>query len=309
MLYRQFGCTGLKLSAIGVGYRNVGSQWGIISESTAEGIVKAAYSSGINLFDATEDYGDMVGVNEVRLRKALQGIRSKVYIAAKLKPLPESMDKKYLISEGLVRTSFRLTASRLNTEYIDILLCDSSSGDLNGEYIGELNLLKKEGLITTYGISTSDIGELRRFYELSEGNCGAVQLEYSMLNKSAELELLPFCREKGLGVLVKRPLAKGLLSGRFNKTTVFRDLSRIGWNVDGVERESFERNLEKVNSIRLLLDDASDMTTMALRYVLSNEAAPIAVPGVTAPEQILINARAGLRLLTADEKKALKAVL
>lgn len=309
MLYRQFGCTGWKLSAIGVGYRNVGSHWGVISESTAEGIVKAAYNSGINLFDATDGYGDMEGTNEIRLGKALGGIRNKVYIAAKLNSFPEFMDKRYLAAEGFIRTSFQLTASRLNTEYIDILICDSSTGDLNEEYIEKLNLLKKGGFIRAYGISTSNICELRRFYELSEGNCNVVQLEYSMLNTSAELELLPFCREKGLGVLVKRPLAKGLLSGRFNKTTVFRDSSRIGWNVDGVERKSFEKNLEKVNEIRSLLDDASDMTTVALRYVLSHETAPIAVPGATSPEQMLINTRAGLRLLTADEIKALKAIL
>ncbi|MDP4089195.1 MAG: aldo/keto reductase [Bacillota bacterium] len=309
MLYRQFGSTGWRVSAIGIGCRSVAKQWGIITEQMAEGIIRTAYASGINVFDATETYGDSVGTNEVRLGKALRGFRNKVYIAAKLRPVLQGMAGGSRDMEELIRTSFRLSSSRLNTDYIDILLCDSGSDITMEQYAGGLKLLKKEGLIREYGISTGNVLELKRFYEISEGCCRVVQLEYSLLERTPELDILPFCREKKLAVMVKSPLAKGLLSGKFDRASVFRDSLRKGWNSDGEARQYFERNLDKVNRIKAMLEDASDMTTTALRYVLSHETEPVAAPGVTSQEQVLKNVRAGLRLLTGNEIKVLRAVL
>ncbi len=306
MLYRKFGCTGWRMSAIGIGCRSVAKQWGKISEGMSEEIIKAAYKSGINLFDATEVCGDKEGINEVRLGRALKGIRDKVFIAAKVNLTEESNDGINIQNDGFIRGNFERSASRLNTDYIDILLYDSGNGTITESHVAELKDLKSKGYIREYGISTSSIAELSRFYEMSEGGCSVVQLEYSLLNRDAENNLLPYCKEKNLAVMAKGVLYKGVLSGKFNKNSVFSDPVRKAWNIDGQERAGFEQQLDNINKIRGVLEDASDMSTTALRYVISHEAEPVAIPGVTCLEQVLKNARAGLRLLSKEELKLLR---
>ncbi|MEM7591407.1 MAG: aldo/keto reductase, partial [Cyanobacteria bacterium P01_A01_bin.83] len=84
MLYRKFGNTGMKVSAIGMGTWNIGNQWGVVDEDTALATVEAAVDSGINLFDCAESYGVPNGLSEERLGKALQGKRDRVHLVTKI---------------------------------------------------------------------------------------------------------------------------------------------------------------------------------------------------------------------------------
>jgi len=84
MLYREFGRTGWQVSVIGLGTWNIGNQWGKMEDSTAHDIVRTAFDHGMNLFDTAESYGIPNGLSEIRLGRALQGIRDQVRIVSKV---------------------------------------------------------------------------------------------------------------------------------------------------------------------------------------------------------------------------------
>ena len=143
-------------------------------------------------------------------------------------------------------------------------------------YIEGFRQLRDEGFVREYGISTDSIDVLRKFYDISKGECAIVELDYSLLNTKPEDELLPFCLEKNLAVLVRGPLAMGMLSGRYDESSVFEDQVRSKWNVGEAERAKFEQNLERFKQVQPKVRE--DLVTAALRFVISHPVAPVAIP-------------------------------
>lgn len=306
MIYRNFGKTGWKVSAIGQGCWNIGNQWGELTDSEAESVIRAGYDNGINLFDVAEVYGNPCGLSEIRLGKALKGIRDKVYIVSKLglwgshsgQTVPKT-------TPDMIRLCGHACAGRLNTQWVDVMLCHEANVSNPEVYIEGFEALKKEGFIREYGISTDSLDVLKRFYDLSDGNCKVVELNYTLLNTDPEKEMLPFCMENGIGILAKTPLASGMLSGKFNANTVFED-KRKKWNKDGSDREYFEEKLSVIEKIKTGLNNGNDISSTALRFIMSHPASPIPIPGATKPDHTLKNAKAGDALLSAEELQVLR---
>jgi len=134
-------------------------------------------------------------------------------------------------------------------------------------------------------------------------------LDYSLLNRAPEVEFLPYCQEHGIAVMVRGPLAKGLLSGKYTIDSVFTDSVRARWNRGGERREEFEAKISQVEKLKEALEPGEEMVTAALRYVISHPVAPVAIPGAKSPEQAVMNAAAGERVLSADELDKLAALL
>jgi myo-inositol catabolism protein IolS len=109
------------------------------------------------------------------------------------------------------------------------------------------------------------------------------------------------CENNGIAVLIRGPLAMGLLSGKYSESSVFTDSVRGSWNADGAERRQFEERVRMVNEMKRGLEQEEDMATTALRYLISHPTAAVAIPGAKSPEQAAANAKAGDRLLTALE--------
>ena len=195
MLYREFGKTGWKVSAIGQGCWNIGNQWGEMSDEQAEAIVRSAYDSGINLFDAAESYGSPNGLSEVRLGKALKNIdREKIFVISKIghwgKRTGQGVPKT---TADMIRGCGHACCGRMRIDYVDAMLCHEADIEDPSIYIEGFQRLRDEGFIREYGISTDSIDVLRKFYDVSEGECAVVELDYSLFNTKPEDELLPFC--------------------------------------------------------------------------------------------------------------------
>ena len=307
MITRAFGKTGWDVSVIGQGTWNIGNQWGEMTDATAEAIIKTAYDGGMNLFDAAESYGEPQGLSEIRLGKALKGIRNKVYIVSKVghwgartgQGVPKT-------TPDLIRGCGHACAGRMRTDYIDVMLCHEGDIEDASIYIAGFEDLKAEGFIRAYGISPGGLEPLKRFNEASGGNCAVAEIDYSLLNRAPEQDLLPYCEENGIAVLVRGPVAMGLLSGKCGPDTVFTDAVRKGWNEGGPNRPEFEEKTARVEQIKSLIGDA-DLVTTALRYVISHSSSPVAIPGATSPSQAETNAKAGESLLTENELAALRA--
>jgi aryl-alcohol dehydrogenase-like predicted oxidoreductase len=308
MLYRPFGNTGWNVSAIGMGTWNIGNQWGEVDDATAWATVRAAFEHGINLFDTAESYGIPNGLSEERLGTALAGIRHQVYVISKIGHWGQRTGQGVpKTTVDMIRLCCHASLGRLNTAWLDVMLCHEGNIADPSVYLEAFEVLKQRGRIRAYGISTDSLEVLKRFN--ANGTCSVVEINYSLLNRAAEPELLPYCQEQGIAVLVRGPLRKGLLAGKYTRDTVFTDTVRARWNEGESGRAGFEQDIAQVDKLRAALQPGEEMVTTALRYVISHPAAPVAIPGAKSPAQAAMNASAGERPLSEGGIAELRALL
>ncbi|AFY55431.1 putative oxidoreductase, aryl-alcohol dehydrogenase like protein [Rivularia sp. PCC 7116] len=300
MLYRKFGQTGWKVSAIGMGTWNIGNQWGYIEEPQSLATVRSAFDNGINIFDTAESYGVTPGLSEERLGKALKGIRDKVYVVTKMGRFGRRTGQTVpMTTVDMVRLCAHASLFRLRTDWIDVMLCHEGKIKDPTIYLQGFEILKEQGYIRHYGISTDKLKVLKKFNV--NNTCSVVEVDYSLLNRDAEPEFLPYCQEHGIAVLVRGPLAKGLLSGKYNSETVFTDNVRSEWYIDENRRQKLASNMAKVEALKTILEPGEEMINTALRFPISHPIEPIAIPGAKSPAQAVMNAKAGDRILSSQE--------
>jgi aryl-alcohol dehydrogenase-like predicted oxidoreductase len=308
MLYRPFGKTGWNVSAIGMGTWNIGNQWGEIDDATSWATVRAAFDAGMNLFDTAESYGIPNGLSEERLGVGLAGIRHQVYVVSKIgnwgKRTGQGVPKTTV---DLIRLCCHASLGRLRTDWLDVVLCHEGGIKDPSVYLEAFEVLKQRGRIRVYGISTNDLEVLKRFN--ANGTCSVVEVDYSLLNRASEQDLLPYCLEQGIAVLVRGPLRKGLLAGTYDADTVFTDTVRTRFNAGESGREGYLQDVGQVEKLKAVLEPGTQMVTAALRYVISHPTHAVAIPGCKSPRQAQMNAAAGERNLSAAELAELRALL
>ncbi len=304
MLYRDFGRTGWKVSAIGMGTWNIGNQWGQIDDATSWATVRAAYDSGMNLFDTAESYGLPNGLSEERLGVALAGIRHDVYVVSKVgnwgKRSGQSVPKTTV---DMIRLCAHASLHRLRTDHHDVLLCHEGGIENPDVYLEGFQALQEEGRLRCYGISTNSLEALKRFNHA--GGCKVVQVDYSLVAREPEAELLPYCQAQKIAVMVRGPLARGLLSGRYTRASTFDDDIRSAYNEGGAERATFEKRMDSVDRLRELIEP-DEMVQTSLQYVISHAALPVAIPGAKSAAQATANAAAGDDELSEAELERLR---
>ena len=309
MRYRRLGKTGWQVSVIGVGCWGIGGQWGEVDDRTAIATLWRAFENDVNFFDTADAYGEPPGSSEELVGKAFQGIRQEVFIATKVgnwarrhgHPLPYT-------SPLHIIACCHASLYRLRTDYIDLYQCHiGNPTDAEVEvFLDAFERLREQGKIRAYGISTNSLDALQRFNK--HGTCATCQLDYSILNRVPEGDLLPYCRERDIGVIVRGPLAMGVLTGKFTPDTIFTDEVRRSWN-EGERRERFLKRLEVVERLRFLERDGRTMAQAALQFVLAHPAVSCAIPGAKNPQQAESNAKAADGELTSDELAAINAVV
>jgi aryl-alcohol dehydrogenase-like predicted oxidoreductase len=308
MLYREFGKTGWKVSAIGMGTWNIGNQWGEVDDVTAWATVRSAFEHGMNLFDTAESYGIPNGLSEERLGAALAGIRHRVYVVSKIghwgKRTGQGVPKTTL---DMIRLCCHASLGRLGTGWLDVVLCHEGDIEDPSVYLEAFEMLKRRGRIRAYGISTNDVEVLRRFNV--DDTCDVVEVNYSLINRAPEADLLPYCQEHNIAVLVRGPLRKGLLAGKYARDSEFTDTVRSRWNAGEPGRAGFEQDIAQVERLKQVLQPGDEMVTAALRYVISHPATPVAIPGAKSPAQAAMNAAAGAQTLSTDEIEELVGLL
>jgi aryl-alcohol dehydrogenase-like predicted oxidoreductase len=304
MLYRDFGKTGLKTSAIGLGTWNIGNQWGEIDDATAIATVHAALDHGVNLIDTAESYGIPCGLSEERLGRALQGKREQVHIITKIGRWGRRSGQMVPITTvDMVRLCVHASLYRLRTDYIDVLLCHEGKIEDPSIYLEAFELLKQQGTIGAYGISTDKPEVLERFNV--HDTCSVVELDYSLLNRKPEKTMLPYCQEHNIAVVARGPLGKGLLTGKYSTETVFTDTVRAEWYATDRDREKLHRKLTKVERIKTALAPGTEMVSAALQFVTSHECQPVTIAGAKSPAQAAMNAQAGNTTLSPEERHRL----
>jgi aryl-alcohol dehydrogenase-like predicted oxidoreductase len=289
MTYRKLGKTDWDVSAVSMGCWGIGGQWGPVEEQQAVDTINAAIDAGVNLFDTADAYG--MGQSEIYTGKALSSKRAQVYIATKVGNWGRRFgDPVGLKSIYSIINCCHASLYRLNTDYIDLYQCHVGTPENPEIFVEAFEKLKEQGKIRHYAISTNDLSSLKALD--ANGGCASCQINYSLLNRSAEKDILPYCRENNIGVLLRGPIQQGLLADKFSADTRFEDTVRQKWNPGGAARDDFLAKLEKVDALRALVPSGSNMVDFALKFVLANPAVTCPIPGMKTPEQARQNAGA-----------------
>ena len=299
MEYRDLGRTGLRVSEIGFGAWAIGGDaWGRVEDDDSLAAMERAMELGINFIDTADVYGN--GRSEFLVAEAIRGRRDQVVLSTKGGLMGHHRDPErapvYDQPEKVVE-ALEASLQRLETDHVDMYFCHIwwDKHEETEAFIEAFDRLKKDGKVRAVGVSTNDLDHIRHFDR--DGGLDAVQLDYSILNREPEREILPYLEERGIGVVVRGPLRMGILTGKFSEETTFPEGDiRKDWP----QEKWFEESLRKVERLRPL-EEGRTLGQLALRYVLSHEAVSVAIPGAKTPAQVEANAAASARPLLSQE--------
>ena len=289
MKYRTLGKTGWEVSAVSMGCWGIGGQWGAVDDRQAIDTINAARDAGVNLFDTADAYG--MGRSEELVGKAFSsGKPDDVIIATKVGNWGRRFgDPPRLDSIYSIINCCHASLNRLGIEAIDLYQCHVGTPEKPEIFVEAFELLKQEGKIRQYAISTNDLASLDAVNV--NGQCASCQIAYSIISRSAERDILPYCLQNNIGVLLRGPLGKGVLSGKFSAETRFEDSVREKWN-EGTGRRNFLSELEIVERLRSLVKEDRSLVDIALQFTLAHPAVTCPIPGMKTPEQARENAGA-----------------
>ena len=291
---RVLGKSGIKVTKLGVGLWAIGgTEWGETDDRESLEMISAALDLGINFFDTADIYGD--GHSEVLLGQAMAGRREKFVVASKIGWNGFDYDKwisQYETVEQLI-AGVETSLVRLQTDYIDLIQCHIDYREPHMEiFVKGFQKLQEQGKVRAYGVSTSDFDYLQAFN--ADNKASTLQIDYSILNRTPEAEIFPYITQNNLGVLVRGPLAMGILTGKFTAESTFGPGDfRQNWQKNPDEHEIFLSDLAKVEKLKALAEDRT-LAHIAIQFVMQNPAVTVAIPGAKRISQLKENVKAAL---------------
>jgi aryl-alcohol dehydrogenase-like predicted oxidoreductase len=306
---RALGKSGVEVTAMGLGlWAAGGDSWGSTDDRDSLSTIDAALDAGITFFDTADVYGD--GHSEELLGRAMKGRRDRFVVATKIGL--QNFDRERYCSaydtvEKLV-AGVENNLRRLQTDYVDVIQSHIKYRDPTMEtFLGGFQKLRRDGKVRAYGVSTADLEYLKAFN--ADGGCAALQTDYSVLNRTPEADVFPYCREQDIGVIVRGPLAMGILTGKFNPGTRFGEGDfRRRWHENPDEYEVFLQDLQKVEMLQPLARGRT-LAQLALQFVLAHPAVTTVIPGAKTVVQLRDNVGAALLPpLTPEEMAQMAAV-
>lgn len=296
--------TGLEVSEVGIGLWAVsGSEWGPADDEASLEAIEAAWEVGVNFFDTADVYGE--GRSEELLGRAIKGRRDSFVVATKIGwiDFDRQADRSQYDSVDKLVAGVEESLRRMGTDHVDVIQCHVDYPEPNSPvFIEGFRRLKETGTVSAWGVSTSDPDQLRRFN--ADGDCDVLQTDYSILNRTAEQELFPYCEKHGIGVIVRGSLAMGLLTGKYAASDTFPEGDfRRAWIEDPAQHEQFLRDLAVVEELRDVVPDGETMAQFALRFVRSHPTVSTVIPGARNRRQAESNSSAGLMALLSDQER------
>lgn len=304
---RILGKTNLSVAEIGLGLWAVqGSDWGKADDKENLEAIEKALDMGVNFFDTSDVYGN--GHSEELLGRAMKGRREKFIVSTKIGWRGFNDGHSAYTTVDKLIAGVESNLQRLQTDYLDILFDHINFPESTmGIFVEGFGKLQKQGKLKGYGLSTSDFGYLKKFN--ADGGCSVVQIDYSILNRTPEADILPYCAKENIGLVIRGPLAMGLLAGKFTKDSRFDQGDfRRNWIEKPDQHKIFMEDLEKVEKLKPLAAGRT-LAQLALQFTLAHPATSVVIPGAKNPLQVEANVSAGLLPpLTPAELKQLEAV-
>lgn len=296
MKNRTLGKNGFKVSEVGLGCWQIGADWGNeIAMKEAEQILNKAFESGIMFYDTADVYGD--GRSEKLLGEFLKNHQKSVKVATKFGRNSDIFPDNY--TEIGLRDCVDASIKRLGVEQLGLLqLHCIPTEELNkGEIFDWLRTLQKEGKIVHFGASVESVEE--GLICLKQDGLQSLQVIFNIFRQKLVKELLPQAEAEGVGIIVRLPLASGLLTGKFTKDTTFEENDHRNFNQNGEVFNvgetfaglPFEKGVELTNELKELCPENMTLAEMSLRWILDHDEVSAIIPGASSPKHIAQNAK------------------
>ncbi len=294
MEYRKLGSSDLEVSVIGYGAWGIGGApfWDNEGDGKSLDSIRKAYDLGINFFDTAPVYG--FGHSEELIGKALKPLRDKVILATKC---GLRWDKKSLsslrkdASRNSILEEIDQSLKRLDTDVIDLYQVHWPDVETDQKETMETLLeIQGKGKIRHIGVSNYSSQQIKDC--LQYGKIVSLQPEFSLLARDIQKDTVPLCLENDIGIIAYSPLSSGVLTGKYDKNTKFKD-----WRSKGIigtfSGEGFIRNIKKVDRLKEIADEEGKTCGQAaINWVLRQEGLTTALVGVKNSDQVKENLKA-----------------
>lgn len=295
MQKRLLGKTGFEISPISLGTWQVGGKWGsAFNEKNAQTILQTAIDNGVNFIDTADVYSD--GESEKAVGKFLKNCTERIYVATKCgRQIQPHVNEGY--TPAVLRKYVEDSLKRLQVDAIDLiqLHCPPTQVYYRPEIFGLFDDLKKEGKILNLGVSVEKVEEALKAIEYD--NVTTVQIIFNMFRQRPTQLFFKEAQRKNIGVIVRVPLASGLLTGRYTAATTFETGDHRNFNRDGAAFDkgetfsgvNYETGLQAVAALKEILPAQTDIAIAALQWILQFDAVSTVIPGASTPQQVTSN--------------------
>lgn len=294
MKTRKLGKSGLQISEIGLGCWQLGGDFGPIGDVQASHVLGAAHASEINFWDTADVYGD--GQSERRIADYVNEHGSSAIVATKVGRGGTLFPDGY--TRESVRASIEGSVQRLGVEAIDLVQLHCVPPDVlkDGDLLAWMEDFQAEGLIRHIGASVETIDEA--LFAARHPKITSLQIIFNLFRQDAITKLFPVAEANDVGIIVRLPLASGVLAGKMSRDTKFAESDHRHYNRNGEffsQGETFsgipyEQALDLVEYLRTLVPEGMSMAQMAMRWLLDQPAVSTVIAGASRPEQVMENA-------------------
>jgi len=296
---RPLGTTGYDVTEVGLGTWNIGAEWGDVSDEEGRDAVRAALDAGIDFIDTADVYGD--GRSEKHIAYVLdeRDARDDVIVATKAGRRLDPHDPERYTYENLDRFTER-SREYLGTDTLDLVQLHTPPTEVfyQPETFDALADLKSEGKIDHYGVSVETAEEGLKAIEYP--GVETVQIIFNPFRQRPADLFFEEAARRDVGVIVRVPLASGLLTGNLSRDQEFpendhRNFNREGEAFDRGETFAglpYEQGLDAVDAVRPHVPDEMTMAQFTLRWILDFDAVSTVIPGSTSPEHVRQNVEA-----------------
>jgi aryl-alcohol dehydrogenase-like predicted oxidoreductase len=290
---RAFGKTGMEITPIGFGAWAIGgggwaAAWGPQDDDEAVGAIRRAVELGVNWVDTAAVYG--LGHSEELVAQALKSVpeSERPYVFTKCSLVwDDEGDISNVLNRDSVKRECEESLRRLQTDVIDLYQIHWPRPDEDIEEGWEAMVeLRDEGKVRHIGVSNFDVSQMERIEQIAPVE--TLQPPYNMLNRGVEEEILPYCGEHDIGVIVYSPMRSGLLTGKMTPERV-QNLPSDDWrrNADDFQEPKLSKNLKLVELLRAIGEQhGRSPAEVAIAWTLRHPAVTAAIVGGRRPDQV-----------------------
>lgn len=295
MKYRRFGKTDWKVSEVGLGCWQIGgADWGEVSDAAAFEVLNAALDTGVNFLDTADVYG--LGRSEELIGRFLKTRSDSVLVATKLGRFPDPGWPANFEYETIFK-HVEASLKRLGRDHIDLiqLHCVPTEVLRRGEVFDSLRRFKETGQIKHFGVSVESMEEAAIC--LKQEGLASLQIIFNLFRQKPVKALFDQALAKQVGLIVRLPLASGLLSGKFTLETQFAETDHRNYNRNGEQFNvgetfagiEFEKAIGLVEKVREIVPEGIHLADAALRWCLDHPAVSVIIPGAKRAAQVKQN--------------------